>query len=174
MPIGGLPPAHPIQDVDDYLGEVTIMEVQEGEEGKQRAVQAQKSRQQAWLKRKTGFKAADWRPKKRYRTSADQYSVHEHHQMSHFLDKGLLHFQLTEEDRRGPAASWPRLSVSPDQGSDGVSAIAHWLHLGINVDPAWDFSHGVQNDIWLGLGSAGLGCHIAMALIRINIPNSPI
>eukprot|EP00969_Alexandrium_andersonii_P136547 6040767-Alexandrium_andersonii.AAC.1 len=45
--------------------------------------------------------------------------------------------------------------------------------MGINVDPAWDFSHGVRNDIFAGLETAGLGCHISMARIRMNVPTSP-
>eukprot|EP00959_Pyramimonas_sp_CCMP1952_P257416 5378038-Pyramimonas_sp.AAC.1 len=77
--------------------------------------------------------------------------------MKRFLDKGLLHFHVPADPKdRDNVAKWPRLSISPGQGIDGVAAISHWLHVGINVDPAWDFSHGVHNDINGGIEAAGL------------------
>ncbi|CAK0898316.1 unnamed protein product [Prorocentrum cordatum] len=79
---------------------------------------------------------------------------------------------LKAQDRDN-VAKWPRLSISPDQGSDGVAGIPHWLHTGINVDPSCDFSHGVHNDIYGGIEAAGPGCHISMSLRGINVPVSP-
>ena len=70
---------------------------------------------------------------------------------------------------------WPRLSLSPDHGSDGVAAVSHWLGpLRINVDCTWDFAeHGCHNDV-LNAIDAILGCfHVAMQLIRYNVPLSP-
>lgn len=48
----------------------------------------------------------------------------------------------TEEAQRGGPYSWPLLSWSPDQGSDGVAAVA-WLQneKNCNLEVVWDINH---------------------------------
>ena len=160
----------------DYVSEAQLAAVQ-GEEAVEAALTAQRNRQRAWLKRKSGcVAAAAWRPAKRYRRAAFMYSLHEHAFMREFVEKGLLHFQQPEDEKeRKPACSWNRLSVCPDMGSDGVSAISHWLGpMRLCVDVTWDFvEHGCHNDIMNAIADAFGPFYIGFQLLRYNIPHSP-
>ncbi len=116
-----------------------------------------------------------WRPPKRYRKDSAILSCEVHNQIQQFHPQGLFFFQQPEkpEDRK-PALQWPRLSVSPDQGPTCVTAISHWLHkLRINVDVSFDQCHRWHNDLIGALKFAGLGNHLTLALLRVNIPSSP-
>lgn len=107
----------------------------EGEESKQKALAEQRVRQQGWMKRKQTGSNATWRPRKRYRKSAYQVVCHLHNQLVQHIPQGLLRFQVPMQEERGPPISWNRLSLSPDQGSEGVSGLSFGIHrLGLNVD----------------------------------------
>ena len=162
------------QEVDDYLGGVTIAGVLGGEADKQVAMRDQNSRQLAWLKRKrTSGSSTPWRPAKRHRRSSFQYSCHEHKGFKQFLERGLLHFQIPDLSMAGPARLWNRMSKSSDMASYVVSTICHWLYmLRLNCDPKWDFAHHVHRHVLGGLKAAGLETKLPLVLIRINISSS--
>ena len=162
------------KDVDDYLGEITMAGLI-SEEAREAALQDQRARQRSFLKRKaTAAGTATWRPRKRHRRSAYQYTCHIHNQLQQFVPGGLKHFMIPDAGSGGQVSQWPRFSLSPDMGPDGVCAMGFWIHrLGVNVDAAWDFSHAVHNDVLNGYKEAGLMNHIVLSLIRLNIPVSP-
>ena len=108
------------QDVPHYVGEVTLASL---EGNKAHALELQKKRQIAWLKRQStdNTQAADWRPKTRHRRGAYTWLVTLHNQMIAWLPKGILGFkELVDNGISLDASQWPRLSISPDMGSDGV------------------------------------------------------
>jgi hypothetical protein len=164
-------------DWDDYVSELTVAAA-DGADSVHSALASQRDRQRAWLKRRrpeaTGSDRP-WRPAKRHRKSAWQTGVYTHYQMSQFLDGGLFYFQVPlDVEKRKPAITWPRASLSPDMDSSNVSSASHWLYkLNLNIDFAWDFSHGVRNDIFNAIKDVKKWDHIVMALVRLNVPNSP-
>jgi hypothetical protein len=82
--------------------------------------------------------------------------------------------QPVDPKKRLPALQWPRLSISPDMGSDGVCAISYWMFaLHGNVDVAWDISHGNWDHILNAIRYCGLFEHILNDIIRINVPVGP-
>ena len=147
-----------------------------GTASKAELIASQRQRQRAFLKRKCHNDACQsWRPAKVHRRAAFQMSVHCDKVLSVWLDKGLLHFEVPKAICDRPrAVDWPRLSLSPDQGSECIAAGAHWQRvLMLNCDLAWDFSHGVHNDVLGGLRKAGLYKHIVFSLVRLNVQHSP-
>lgn len=151
------------------------MSSMDGGPARQQALRDQRRRPQAFLNRKECGGTHSWRPKKRHRKAAFQWLCHLHMQLSPVIDEDILHFQAPSlAADRPPASSWPRLSLSPDQGSDGVSGISYLIQkLNTCAEASWDFSHGVHNAILGGLKEAGLCHHIVLSLIRLNVPVSP-
>lgn len=140
--------------------------------------ESRRERQRAFLKRKTpegGVKAQDWRPRKRHRKSAWQWLCALHNQMTPLVPKGINYFcQAEQAQEREPPLKWPRLSISPDQGSDGLSAICYMVHhLRCNVDVAFDASHACWNDLLAGIKCAHLYDHLLLSMIRLNVPCGP-
>ena len=171
-PLGVNSHSRGIKVVKDYISEVAFAEVDGGAK-KDEALQAQQARQRAWLKRShSDMQKSTWRPRKRHRKAAYVYSVTEHAALEEILPDGLLHFQQpAEESQRGSPFSWPRVSYAPDQGSDGVAAVSHWIHLNINCDILWDFiEHGTHNDMLNAINEALGPTHVPMQLIRFNVP----
>lgn len=164
------------KDVPDYLGEVTMQHM-EGAQAGAEALEQQRSRHRSFLKRKrqTETDAKAWRPKKRFRKSSWQWLCALHHQMSQFHGSGLLHFCVPDElELRLAPICWPRLSLTPDQGSDGVSALCFALHrLGACIDVQFDPSHGVWNDLLGGIKAARLFEHLLLSMLRLNVPVGP-
>ena len=55
-----------------------------------------------------------------------------------------------------------------------VTSASHWIHeLGLNGDISFDMCHRWHNDVINGLKFGGMGNHLSLALLRINIPSSP-
>ena len=162
--------------MDDYIGELTFA----GAEGSDE-LEAEKSRfslrQHALMLQRQGRggPASGLQPRKRHRKSSMQWTGHLHKMLLFFYEKGLFHFQVGHIPGSRPrAVTWPRLSLSPDQGSDGVCGSNYCLGpLFINVDMAWDQSHMCHNDIWDGFKEAGEYHRVAFVLLRLNIPVSP-
>ena len=93
-----------------------------------------------------------------------------------FNPAGIFYYQQPADlTKRGSAFDWPRLSVVPGQGPDGVSSISHWIGpLRLNVDAVFDvFEHGCHNDILGGISLVLGGMYISMQLFRFNTPMSP-
>lgn len=88
---------------------------------------------------------------------------------------GLQYYQIAcDPATRPPASSWPRLSVSPDQGGDGLAAYRCLTRrLKYNIDMTADPSHGANNDLWLFLDGIGLKGLMLQFLISFNTPHGP-
>ena len=101
-----------------YVGEVTFSSLDGTAD---QALADQKSRQDAWLKRSVDGqpKSASWRTKKRHRRSAYLWLVALHNQLKAWIEKGLFNFTRMSDEHGLDLTQWPRLSISPDQGSDG-------------------------------------------------------
>ena len=88
---------------------------------------------------------------------------------------GLMHFSVPKKiaDRQHWSL-WPRLSASPDQGSEQVSAHNHWCYeLSVNLDEAPDLSHGVHNDIKLSLKDSGMWVMTSLLMAAHNVLHGP-
>lgn len=171
---GGIPAQTP-EDVSDFVGEVSLAGLQSSE-GQSAALVDQRARQRAFLKRKSADdKKSEWRVRKKHRKTSYQYLCCMHNQLAQFVPDGLMHFSLDKAgvDRQDPR-SWPRLSLGPDQGSEGVCAVGFACHeLSVCVDTTWDVSHGVWNDLLNGIRHAGLYGHLLLSLLRLNVPLGP-
>ena len=79
-------------------------------------------------------------------------------------------------DLRPSPRTWPRLSISLDQGSDGVC----WTNLlkrrmgGLfNVETIWDWSHGGWNDFKMMLKVMGLWGFFLVSMVVFNAMHGP-
>ena len=106
------------QEMPVYVGEMTFSSLDGTAD---QALADQKSRQDAWLKRSVDGqpKSASWRTKKRHRKGAYLWLVALHNQLKAWIEKGLFHFTRMSDEHGLDPTQWPRLSISPDQGSDG-------------------------------------------------------
>lgn len=97
------------------------------------------------------------------------------YQVKQLFDDGLKHFEITDHIMTSVnPLLWPRLSLSPDQGGDGVAA--YWFltrHLKHNIDITYDPSHGVNNDVWLFLDAIHLKSLMLLFLVVFNTPHGP-
>ena len=89
--------------------------------------------------------------------------------------KGLVEFQCLQLVlERGPAATWKRLSIAADQGSDVIAATNALLRLfKINLDFFSDTSHGGHNDFWNSRQRCDIKGFLYMFLLGINTPHGP-
>jgi len=96
-------------------------------------------------------------------------------QTSVYIRDGLSHFIVPEDrDRQLPPELWPRLSVAPDQGGDGVCALNFATRrLRMNIDITFDPSHGLNNDIWLAFSDVGLRAEMLLWLVCFNVAHGP-
>ncbi len=87
----------------------------------------------------------------------------------------LLRFRIESNlANAGPPASWPRLSVAPDQGGDGVYAVQFLTrHLHCNIDLTPDMSAGCNNDAWQAFQDMGVKARVLLWLIAMNVPMGP-
>jgi hypothetical protein len=88
---------------------------------------------------------------------------------------GLAAFQVPEEEasRKNPRL-WPCLQVSPDQGSDGLCALNCLARAkGVNVDVAFDPSHGCHRDVIAIIKQADLWQHELLIMLSWNARHGP-
>ena len=116
------------------MGLVSSAALQGGAVAAQQALGDQRARQRAFLKRKmdagtTGVNTSCWRPRKRFRKKgAYLWLSGVHNQIKQFVASGALRFNQTQPvEERGRASLWPRLSISPDMGSDGVIVLTSFF-----------------------------------------------
>jgi len=84
---------------------------------------------------------------------------------------GLADFAEREGE---PAATWPTLSLSMDQGSDNMSfAYYSMYHQQLNVQYWWDMSHGVWRDVDLAINSCGLRPWVRLCCLAFNLGHGP-
>ncbi|CAK0809598.1 unnamed protein product, partial [Prorocentrum cordatum] len=163
------------QETAAFVGQATEAHAR-GDSELEAALADMRDRHQNLLKRKANDgRKLIWRPKKKHRKASANLGCEVDNQMSLFLPKGIFAFRVPfEEAERLPAIEWPRWSVCPDQGPTCVTAVSHWQRkLNVNVDVTWDMCHRWHNDIMGGLKASGLGNHLTLALLRVNIPSSP-
>ena len=82
----------------------------------------QQERQRAWLKRKSADSDnahLQHKPRTRHRKASWQWVCALHNQLVLVVPNGLQHFKKPIVDTPTDATEWPRLSISPDMGSDG-------------------------------------------------------
>ena len=103
------------------MGDVTMQELEGTLDA---ALSEQVTRQENWLKRSRpdaeNSDKCDWKPRKRHRKSAYQWLCCLHNQLKTYVHNGLLFFGPPNSEVSYSA--WPRLSISPDMGSDGSQA----------------------------------------------------
>lgn len=91
-----------------------------------------------------------------------------------FCDGLVVFQQLEVMAARPPALTWPKLSISGDQGSDVLSAVnALQRKFKLNLDYIPDTNHGVHNDIWAAARNTGLSSFFYLMLLTLNIPMGP-
>lgn len=95
--------------------------------------------------------------------------------MKLYIPDGLSHYIVPEDqDRQLAPEQWPRMSVAPDQGGDGVCALNFATRrLRMNIDITFDPSHGLNNDIWLAFGDTGLKAEMLLWLVCFNTAHGP-
>lgn len=134
-----------------------------------------RKRQFALLCRTSKTVAKDIQPRKRHRRSALQWLAAVDNQMMMSTGKSFMHFRIPSDlAKAGPPESWPRLSVAPDQGGDGLCAVNFLSRsLGCNVDLTPDMSHGINNDVWQAFQDMGVKPQMLLWLIAFNVPMGP-
>jgi hypothetical protein len=111
------------------------------------------------------------RPKKLHRKKAYQWLLCLDSITTKVTGKSLSHW--VPKDGQDPA-TWPYLSISGDQGSDGFSA-CHWLKYGYkaNIEFLADPSHAVWNDVQLTWGQLKLTSFVRLMTIVYNLAHGP-
>ena len=135
-------------------------------------------RHRTCLKRgKKGAEESSWRPKKMHRVSAKHWLIHSDNQIrvSSYWN-GWQSFQRSDSAQWSDEAwaSWPHVTASLDQGSDGLSAsfsLEYYWH--VNITRMADFSHGGHKDLQIALGAACLKDWNHVAMISANVPHGP-
>ena len=108
------------QDVPDYVGDVTMQQLTGDKDA---GIKESVARQRAWLKRGPDTQPSSWRPRKRQRRAAWMWLNCLHNMLLTLVATGLLYYiERMDKASRDYPELWPRLSISPDMGSDGVSS----------------------------------------------------
>lgn len=85
-----------------------------------------------------------------------------------------LFLVATDTDRWPPLEQWPRLSICPDMGSDGISVINALQHkFGVNVGTVQDAAHGCWGDFQLCLKMAALPPWMLIMLVMFSVLSGP-
>jgi hypothetical protein len=157
----------------DYHSMIRMMsETPSMKENIEAAIADWRIRQLAFFKRKS---ADTWKPRKRQRTSAWQFGRTVQCQVLWSTGHKLSEFKLhIDPAQRGPALSWPRLNLVIDMGSDGLSwtYFARYVMM-LNMDVAYDPSHGNNNGVDEAHNRTGLKPHNFMKFLALNIPHTP-
>lgn len=87
--------------------------------------------------------------------------------------EGLARFKRQSDGALSPLA-WPRLSLAPDQGTDGLAALSYLMYdQGINVDYTPDTSHGMWRDVQLSIKRCGHWSFLLLLVSCFNIFHGP-
>jgi len=160
-----------------YIGRVTLAK----ERGD--AQEATES-QAAWLekarhflgKRKASGQVAGADPppqKKFYRTKSAQWGVTLNSILKTMTGRDLDWWRVPE-DTTLPAADWPYLGISPDQGPDGFCFLHYLVGPGrVNAQLWWDPSHGVWRDQERASKLIGLRGFNMLLVVAQNLGHGP-
>ena len=134
-----------------------------------------RDRPRAFLKRKrTDKDNKEYRPRKRHRLPSYHLLACFQNMLAHWIVGGLLHFAVTADMLSQPAATWPRLAVPSDMGSDNVCSFSFLQRkVKLCLDLPWDPSHGAHDDVFNGVRYALLMGHLMLSLVRLNCVCGP-
>ena len=147
---------------------------------KQVAITDRRKRQTAWLQRERGpgMHQFQWRPRKRFRGSAEKWLYALDNQLKFCTAFGGLAFISPEKqpDMFLPSKwrRWPHMLCNLDQGSDGLSAVyASLFKFLLCMTPIFDWVHGCQRDFWHAYKQVGQYSTCLLFLIIFNLSQGP-
>ena len=133
-----------------------------------------------WLKRKKQLDdTAEAKRPKKFRKKSYMWLVSLNTTLVNVTGRSIEAY-CHDEDGDGPsgvsppAAMWPYLAISADQGPDGLCAsffLAY--HCKANVEFFWDPSHGYQRYIIGATGMVGLSAFMHLMVITYNLGHGP-
>lgn len=133
-----------------------------------------------WLKRKKQLDdTAEAKRPKKFRKKSYMWLLSLNTTLVNVIGRSIEAY-CHDEDGDGPsgvsppAAMWPYLAISADQGPDGLCAsffLAY--HCKANIEFFWDPSHGYQRDIMLATGMVGLSAFMHLMVITYNLGHGP-
>ena len=147
---------------------------------KTQAVAAQRKRHRSWLRREKGpdgHKAA-WRPRKRYRVSAEKWILAVDNAIKHSTSLPGLAFakfnSLNNVWRPSNWRKWPHTTCTIDQGGDGLSAVHALMYmLLLNITVLYDWCHGAQRDFFVTFKAIGHFSTMLLFLCIFNFAQGP-
>lgn len=149
------------------------------EAGDQAQVQAA---QQAWRERALQFlkkrgaledQEGTAKPRKRYRTTAFEWCLAIDNALRVGTGRGLAFFKKPTDGALSPFA-WPRLSMAPDQGTDGLAALNYLMYdQSLNIDLTPDTSHGMWRDVQLAIKRTGHWSSLLLLVSTFNVFHGP-
>ena len=143
---------------------------------------SQRKRHKSWLSRERGGQGHKdaWRPKKRFRISAEKWIVAVDKQLQVSTGFGGLSFILPKWDlplwARSNWRKWPHAGGVLDQGGDGLSGAHALLYkptLHLCFTPWYDWTHGGQRDCDVGFKAVGHYSTKLLFLVIFNMMQGP-
>lgn len=125
-----------------------------------------------------GKQQAGTKEPERHRVKACAWLTALDHQVEVATARGIAAYCLPPEEEMaakvGSPTSWPQITISLDQGSDGSSA-AHWLTrvARCNALILHDGSHRAWNDMQNSLKDVGMWTGVIMLLLTFNMEHGP-
>ena len=144
------------------------------------AVAAQRMRHRCWLRRTKGPDGhrTAWRPRKRYRISAEKWLLAVDNAIKQSTSLPGLVFakynSLSSVWRPQNWRKWPHATITIDQGGDGLSAM-HALQymMLVNVTALYDWCHGAQRDFHVAFKAIGHFSTMLLFLCIFNLAQGP-
>ena len=163
----------PPQVMKDYMGAAGEAK----ESGDKAAVASEKQtwrdRALQFLKKRGCSDDGTAKARKRHRVTAFAWCLAVDNALRVGTGEGLARFRRQSDGALSPLA-WPRLSLAPDQGTDGLAALSYLMYdQGINVDYTPDTSHGMWRDVQLSIKRCGHWSLLLLLVPCFNIFHGP-
>jgi hypothetical protein len=111
--------------------------------------------------------------RKRYRVKAFEWCLAVDNALRVGTGRGLATFRRPADESLSPF-EWPRLSLAPDQGTDGLAALSFLMYdQSINIDITPDTSHGMWRDVQLSIKRTGHWSFLLLMVASFNIVHGP-
>jgi hypothetical protein len=121
-----------------------------------------------------GAEAEGKRKRARYRTKAYEWLLALDNALRISVGEGLVRYRMPDPAAGVDPLKWPRLSLAPDQGTDGMAAVHYLMYSkGINIDMTPDTSHGMWRDVQLSIKRAGHWSLLLLVTACFNIFHGP-
>lgn len=140
------------------------------------ALQSWKRKADDWLSRSSaGDAEATGEKRTKYRKKSYEWLLGTERQFQAVLAEGWGRFVISDEQFESfDPFRWPHITVSPDQGSDGVCSLGFLSRAKrINVSVAWDPSHAVWNDFRGALRWSDLHSFQLLLVVVYNMSYGP-